>query len=553
MTTDDRVDVLFVDLDGTLWSGTWLEESTAIHPQALAALDLTPTRGIIPVALTTIATPDSAEQALRANGIDPHRFAAVMAHDSPKVLRAEKVLSRIKVPWKRVGLVDDDPIARLDFASRGAATFESLEELISYVSDRPSVSSSSVDARMAIRKAGFELVQTATGGRDLRTYLRGVGLRVSVDLARNDAELHRAAELLHRTTQLHLNPSRFQGAESVEELTSELTSLVGDGHQVWVAHVALAGLPVGIQGCWIYSVATGIVIDLTFSCSVLPFRVVEPLSLSVFAAKVCTPDRPITLITSATESNQRIRWVLEDLGGLLEANGNYTLSRRPQVSPFVEWLDPGGLPESPAMEDGIPEVGAFFDRWAKDLVEEKSSGVVLDIGYGFGEILGPARNRRIQQVVAERGGALIRGDIDPRDASVTWMDVEHLTSLSSAAVDAVLCFELLEHVTYPDQAISEVLRVLKVGGLLVLSTPGPAYPYHAFQEDHSRFTSGFLGRLLGRCGRIIHIDTSAVGDLEYRTTLCWSKTADADSGEVRAAFAEAAAETRLLGGLVCYM
>jgi methionine biosynthesis protein MetW len=44
-----------------------------------------------------------------------------------------------------------------------------------------------------------------------------------------------------------------------------------------------------------------------------------------------------------------------------------------------------------------------------------------------------------------------------------------------ASFDLVLCIEVLEHLFSPDQAASEILRVLKPGGHLVCSTPNVGY------------------------------------------------------------------------------
>jgi SAM-dependent methyltransferase len=47
---------------------------------------------------------------------------------------------------------------------------------------------------------------------------------------------------------------------------------------------------------------------------------------------------------------------------------------------------------------------------------------------------------------------------------------------ASAAFDAVVCTEVLEHVADDRAAVAEIARVLKPGGLLVLSVPTPPAP-----------------------------------------------------------------------------
>ena len=60
--------------------------------------------------------------------------------------------------------------------------------------------------------------------------------------------------------------------------------------------------------------------------------------------------------------------------------------------------------------------------------------------------------------------------------------------LSSGSVDCVVCCEVLEHVRKPEQAVAEMYRALKPGGVLIASTPF-LYPVHADPDDYSRFTA----------------------------------------------------------------
>lgn len=59
--------------------------------------------------------------------------------------------------------------------------------------------------------------------------------------------------------------------------------------------------------------------------------------------------------------------------------------------------------------------------------------------------------------------------------------------LEDASVDAVLSIQVLEHVRDLDSYCTEVRRVLKPGGTLLLSTHG-TWLYHPHPEDHRRWT-----------------------------------------------------------------
>ena len=54
----------------------------------------------------------------------------------------------------------------------------------------------------------------------------------------------------------------------------------------------------------------------------------------------------------------------------------------------------------------------------------------------------------------------------------------HAIPLADASVDGVMCRSVLEHVERPADAIREMYRVLKPGGLAFIQVPS-TYPYHA--------------------------------------------------------------------------
>jgi len=67
--------------------------------------------------------------------------------------------------------------------------------------------------------------------------------------------------------------------------------------------------------------------------------------------------------------------------------------------------------------------------------------------------------------------------------------------LSDNSVDGFLCESMLEHSEHPEKVISEMLRVLRPGGKLLLLTPW-MYPYHEAPRDYLRFSKPALARLL---------------------------------------------------------
>lgn len=139
-------------------------------------------------------------------------------------------------------------------------------------------------------------------------------------------------------------------------------------------------------------------------------------------------------------------------------------------------------------------------------------GVLLDIGCSSGTFL--AR-------LAERGwrGAGIEFDPEAADqvrsrapgiAVHTGRAEDRLPELGDAAFDLVTMWHVLEHLDDPCLVLSNVLRVLKPGGRLMIEVPnygslwskllrGDWFPLeHPFHQFH--FNSSSLGALLERCG-----------------------------------------------------
>lgn len=77
-------------------------------------------------------------------------------------------------------------------------------------------------------------------------------------------------------------------------------------------------------------------------------------------------------------------------------------------------------------------------------------------------------------------------------------DLRRLT-LPDECAGAVLCLDTLEHVEYPREAVAEMHRILRPGGLLVLVTV-MGFPIHEYPHDYWRFTPSGLESLLAPFG-----------------------------------------------------
>jgi len=74
-------------------------------------------------------------------------------------------------------------------------------------------------------------------------------------------------------------------------------------------------------------------------------------------------------------------------------------------------------------------------------------------------------------------------------------DAHDLSIFRDSEFDCILCTEVLEHLHSPEKAVSEMYRVLKIGGTLILTTRF-IFPLHNIPGDYFRFTRYGLAHLL---------------------------------------------------------
>lgn len=63
----------------------------------------------------------------------------------------------------------------------------------------------------------------------------------------------------------------------------------------------------------------------------------------------------------------------------------------------------------------------------------------------------------------------------------------HNIDLENESAGTVICLETLEHVEYPQKALKEIYRILKPGGIAVISS-AMNFRIHAYPSDYWRFT-----------------------------------------------------------------
>jgi SAM-dependent methyltransferase len=132
-------------------------------------------------------------------------------------------------------------------------------------------------------------------------------------------------------------------------------------------------------------------------------------------------------------------------------------------------------------------------------------GTVLDVGCGvkpYRRILLSPPSRATQYLGLDLAELRYRNDPD-----MLWDG--HTIPLPDAAVESAISTEVLEHCPDPGRYLSEVNRVLKPGGLLLLSVPF-LWPLHDVPHDEFRYTPFSLRRLFDQAG-FTRIEIRALG------------------------------------------
>ena len=130
---------------------------------------------------------------------------------------------------------------------------------------------------------------------------------------------------------------------------------------------------------------------------------------------------------------------------------------------------------------------------------------VIDLGCG---------DRPYERLFVDAGATYVGCDIDGA-CDVRVVPGEPVP-LPDASADAVVSFQVLEHVWDVDAYLKEALRLLKPPGKLLLSTHG-TWLYHPHPTDYHRWTREGLERQVTNSGFVVeHVD-SLVGPLAWTT------------------------------------
>ena len=130
--------------------------------------------------------------------------------------------------------------------------------------------------------------------------------------------------------------------------------------------------------------------------------------------------------------------------------------------------------------------------WLRDVAAPASRGTLLDIGCGnkpYESLFSAHVVRHLGADIAQNSAGTVDYVVPPGEP----------LPLEEESVDTVLSTQVLEHVAEPDAYLAEAARVLRTGGLLILTCPGH-YMLHEEPHDYYRYTRYGLEYLLGKHG-----------------------------------------------------
>jgi 2-polyprenyl-3-methyl-5-hydroxy-6-metoxy-1,4-benzoquinol methylase len=175
-----------------------------------------------------------------------------------------------------------------------------------------------------------------------------------------------------------------------------------------------------------------------------------------------------------------------------------------------------GVPEGLSPTDAPLREAFLLERLAAESRRLERAPCVLDVGCGEGYFAAALASRGAEVVAVDVAGeALRRARARHPSLDTRLVEPEAPLSLDDSSFDIVWAGETIEHVADTSQWLSELRRVLRSGGLLLLSTPdhGPlsrlrlglsrgAFEAHFDpRSDHLRFyTRRRLAELLADFG-----------------------------------------------------
>ena len=116
---------------------------------------------------------------------------------------------------------------------------------------------------------------------------------------------------------------------------------------------------------------------------------------------------------------------------------------------------------------------SFFMPMINKMKKYKKSGKVLDIGCSSGYLLKLAKNNNFETYGVELNPNAVKYGNDNHGLNILNKDLK-AANFESNYFDIIVCSQLMEHIVNPENLLSEINRVLKSDGILIIDSPNYA-------------------------------------------------------------------------------
>lgn len=515
----DSVKLVIVDLDNTLWDGTLLEDGldglklNQSFADMLVQLD---GRGIL-LAVSSKNNTEDAENALNYFGLSD-LFVRKEISFAPKSEGIHKLLRFFRFAPSACLFVDDTIFEREEVKhSFPEICTASPEEFAEFKSDFLWAYASSPNEAWLRKKSYLEEVsrrsEESSHTGTFRQFLRQSGLTLRIYPASLKSK-DRISELTRRTNQINFSTNRYSDDEVADLLESE-------NHLCFIASVSDRYGDYGMVGfvCVRIEEKTAVMQDLMLSCRVQG-KGLESAIIAAMADKIREKDiYKLIGLYRPTRRNGLISGAYQKMGfSPVDGGGDYQkyeIDLSEEGLKYPEHIKVVAEAGHESFASGVP----FVCNIVKECISKNLlTGRLLDIGAGGDEVLGENCDNYI-----EVGGIRhVRLDIERFPKTDIVADALDMDVVADGEYDSVVCLEVLEHCTNPFTLSIELLRILRPGGVAVVSAP-LNYVIHDTPGDYWRFTPDGLKQLF--LGRVSIISEHVEGDSDFpvRSVLVFRK------------------------------